>query len=78
MEMYGPATKRNIRDNIYLLGAVTNSVENGKEEPIQVKVMGFENCFDKLWLQATTNALFEAGIKNELLNILYLENKNAK
>ena len=35
-------------------------------------------CFDKLWLQACVNALYEAGINNDYLNILYSENRNAQ
>jgi hypothetical protein len=74
----GARKGRNIRDNIFILGAVINSVTNGGEEPIQIQVVDVEKCFDKLWLQATTNALYEAGIKCDLLNLLYIENKNAK
>ena len=36
-----------------------------------------EKCFDKLWLQATTNALYDAGLNSDMLNLLYEENKNA-
>ena len=60
-----------------MLGAITNSVINGNQEPIQVQVQDAVKCFDKLWLQATTNSLFEAGMKNCMSNLLYLENKNA-
>ena len=31
-----------------------------------------------MWLQNTTNDLFEAGLKNDKLNLLYLENRNTK
>ena len=55
-----------------------NSVINGKEDPIQVQVQDAEKCFDKLWLESTTNALNEAGLNTEMLNILYIENLNAK
>ena len=74
----GARKDRNIRDNIFILGAVINSVTNGGEDPIQVQVVDVEKCFDKLWLQATTNAIYEAGVKSDLLNLLYIENKNAK
>ena len=74
----GARKNRNIRDNLFVLGAVINSVINGKEPPIQVQVQDVEKCFDKLWLEATTNALFDAGLNNDMLNILYLENKEAK
>ena len=74
----GTRKARNIRDNIFILGAVINSVTNGAEEPIQVQVVDVEKCFDKLWLEAPTCAMYEVGIKSELLNMLYIENKTAK
>ena len=74
----GARKQRNVRDNIYVLNAITNSVVNGKMPPIQVGVTDIEKCFDKMWLQATINALYEAGITNDTLNILYLENKTAQ
>ena len=74
----GARKQRNIRDNIFVLGAVTNSVLNGGESPIQVQVQDAVKCFDKLWLQATTNSLYEAGMTNNMLNLLYLENKSAR
>ena len=55
----GASKSKNIRDSIFFLGAVSNYVIKGHEEPIQVQVMDIDKCFDKLWLQATTNALFE-------------------
>ena len=58
----GARKYRNIRDNIFVLGAVSNSVVNGQEEAIQVQVQDAVKCFDKLWLEETTNALFEAGL----------------
>ena len=74
----GARKYRNIRDNIFVLGAVTNSVINGKEDPIQIQVGNVEKYFDKWWLQKTTNGLFEAGIQNDKLNLLYNENRSTK
>ena len=73
----GARRERNIRDNIFVVGAVIKSVINVGEDPIQIQVMDVEKCFDKLWLESTTNALYEDGIINELLNILHQENTNA-
>ena len=42
----GARKSRNIRDNIYVIGAVSNSVINGHEDPIQVQVMDIDKCFD--------------------------------
>ena len=74
----GARKNRNIRDNLFVLGAVVNSVVKGKEAPIQLQVQDVEKCFDKLWLEATTNALYESGMNNNMLNLIYNENKQAK
>ena len=74
----GARKNRNIRDNLFVLNAVINSVIHGKEKPIQVQVQDAEKCFDKLWLQATTNALHDAGLNSDMLNLLFEENKNAR
>ena len=61
-----------------MLGSVINSVINGKKDSIQIQVQDVNKCFDKLWLQKTTNALYATGLTNNNLNLLYLENKQAK
>ena len=59
-----------------MIGAITNSVICGKS--IHVQVLDAIKCFDKLWRQVCVNSLYEAGIDNDLLKLLYIENKNAK
>jgi hypothetical protein len=65
------------RDNIYVMGAITNSVIKGDSKPIQIQVMDIKTCFDKLWLEASINALYENGLRTDKLNLLYIENKHA-
>ena len=55
-----------------------NSVTHGKEAPIQIQIQDVEKCFDKMWQQATTNSLYNAGIQSEMLDLLYTENVKAK
>ena len=74
----GARKNRSARDNIFVLGAIINSVTKGNCEAIQIQVMDATKCFDKLWLQACINSLYEAGIDNDTLNLLYIENKNAQ
>ena len=73
----GARKQRSARDNTFVISAICNSVLNGNSAPIQIQVMDAEKCFDKLWLQGCIKALFEAGLDNEKLNLLYIENKNA-
>ena len=74
----GARKSRNIRDNIFVMNAVTNSVLKEKLEPIDVQVYDVEKCFDALWLEECINDLYEAGLNNDKLPLLFLENQNAK
>ena len=77
METWVPANKKIFEIYIFVIGAVTNFVLNGKQPPFQTTVTDVEKCYHKLWLQAAINSLHEAGLSSDLLNILYIENKNA-
>ena len=72
----GARKNRNIRDNIFVLNAITNSVVNGNEEPVDIEVFDVEKCFDALWVEECINDIFEAGLENDKLVILFLENQN--
>ena len=74
----GARKNRSCRDNIFVMGAITNSVTNGNSPNIQVQVMDIKKCFDKLWLESCINELYNAGVQNDLLNMLYIENNNAE
>ena len=54
----GARKERSVRDNIFVLSAITNSVAKGRSAPIQVQVMDATKCFDKLWLQDCINSLY--------------------
>ena len=73
----GARKKRNICDNVFVLNAITNSIVNGQEESIDVKVFDVEKCFDSLWLQECINDLYENGLQNDKLPLLFKENTNA-
>ena len=36
-----------------------------------------EKCFDALWVKECINDIYEAGLKNDKLSLLFLENQNA-
>ena len=74
----GERKSRNIRDNIYVLNAITNSVVKGSEKAVDLQVYDVEKCFDALWLQECINDIYEAGLHNDKLPLLFMENSNAK
>ena len=60
------------------MNAVINSIKKGGEEPADFQVYDVEKCFDSLWLHEVINCLFEAGLSNDKLPLLFLENSTAK
>ena len=45
----GARKRRNIRDNLFVVNAVMNSVKRGNEESVDICAYDAEKCFDFLW-----------------------------
>ena len=65
---------RNIRDNIFVINAISNSVIKNKIEPVDYQIYDVETCFDKLNLEECISDLYDSGLNNDKLPLLYLEN----
>ena len=74
----GARRRRNIRDNIFVLNAITNSVSKGTDVAIDIQIFDIEKCFDSLWMEECINDLYETGFANDKLSLLFLENQNAQ
>ena len=74
----GARKGRNIRDNIFVVGAIINEVINGEAEAVDICTYDIEKCFDALWLKETINDLSDTGLNNDKLPLLFLENENCK
>ena len=55
-----------------------NAANTNKTEAIDIDVYDVRKCFDTLWLSECFTDLYEAGLKNDMLCLLYLANKNAQ
>ena len=74
----GARKHRNIRDNIFVMNAIKNTISKEKKETVDFQIYDIEKCFDKLWLHEVINCLYEAGLRNDKLPLLFLENVNAQ
>ena len=74
----GARKERTIRDNIFVINAIMNSIKNNKEGAVDFQVYDVEKCFDTLWLHEVINCLYNAGLTNDKLPLLFLENKSAR
>ena len=73
----GARKGRNIRDNLFVVNAITNSVIRGNEEACEIGVYDAEKCFDSLWTEDCINDLYEAGCHDDKLVLLHLGTNNA-
>ena len=74
----GARKNRNIRDNIFVINAISNNIVKRKLKDTDVQIVDVEKCFDKLWASECYNDIFENGLKNYKLSLLYKVNKIAK
>ena len=56
----GARRKRNIRDHLFIIHGVINSVIQGEDTCIDIQVYDLEQAFDALWLEDTLNDLYDA------------------
>ena len=69
---------RDIRNNIFVMNAVLNAARRNSKETLDLQVYDVQTCFDSLWLHEVINCLYSAGLKNDKLPLLFLENTNAQ
>ena len=69
---------RNIRDNIFAMNAILNAAKIQTKEALDLQVYNVQTCFDSLWLHEVINCLFEAGLRNDKLPLLFLENETSQ
>ena len=55
-----------------------NSIKHKKDESVDFQVYNIEKCFDTLWLHEVINCFYEAGLHNDKLPLLFMENRNAQ
>ena len=69
---------RNVRDNLFVINAITNEARQKNAKPCDVCAYDVRKCFDCLWLQECINDMWEAGLQNDKLNLLFLANETAQ
>ena len=74
----GARQNRNIRDNIFVVNAVTNETIRKKKEGLDIQIFDAYKCFDKLWAKECFNDVYESGFTDDKLPLLFKENMNAQ
>ena len=61
-----------------MVNAVLNSVKKGSQEALDLCAYDVEKCFDSLWTHECINDLYETGLKNDKLTLLFNMNQHAQ
>ena len=71
----GARKKKNIRNHIFVINGIINeAIKNEKD--IDIQILDYRQCFDGMWLDECINDLYEAGITDDSLALIYEANKN--
>ena len=75
----GARKRKNIRNHIFVINGIIHDVLSSKNnKSIDIEIMDYKQCFDSMWLQETLNDLYECGVQDDQLAILYEANKEVK
>ena len=69
---------KNIRNHIFILNGIINEAIINKEKAIDVVILDYKQCFDGMWLEDSLNDLYDSGVKNRNLAIIYEANSSNK
>ena len=74
----GARKNRNVRDHLFIVNGIINSVLNGESPPIDIQIYDVQKCFDALWLEDCMLDIFEtlpAQSRDDKIALLYEMNK---
>ena len=67
---------RRIQEHIFIvIGIIFDNASSKKNKPISICIYDCRQCFDSMWQEEVINDLYEAGIQNDKLALLYQINK---
>ena len=70
---------RNMRDHLFVVGGIIQDTLNSvKMKPINIIVADFQLCFDGLSLPMACRDLYDSGVKDDKLALLYNVSKSSK
>jgi hypothetical protein len=74
----GSRRNKSVRNHIWVLNAViTEALSKKDKTPVDVQVLDVKQCFDGLWTKECLNDVFQAGVQDEKLALIYEASKSA-
>ena len=67
----GARPRRGIRNHLFVINSILHSVKKKEGNPIDIEMIDIRKCFVSLWLEDCINHLYEAGIQDDKLSLIY-------
>ena len=67
----GARKDRNCRNHSFIVNGILHDKIENKGKPIELQIYDVKKCFGEVWPTDSTNVLFDLGVQNENLCILY-------
>ena len=73
----GARRRKNIRNHIFILNGIINeAIKNNKS--VDIGILDYRQCFDSMWMEDCVNDLYDYGVNNPNLALIYEANKRNK
>ena len=75
----GGRKRKNVRNHTWILnGIICDVLSTKKKTPVDIQIFDYRQCFDTLWLKECLNDLYESGVKDDKLALLFNINSHVK
>ncbi len=71
----GSREEYSIRNHLFIIYSCLNSAIQKQSEPIDIHMYDLAKCFDGLWLEECCNNLYEAGVTDDKMALVYEGNR---
>ena len=71
----GARNEFSIRNHLFIIYSCLNSANQNESPPLDLHMYDLTKCFDGLWLEECCNNLFEAGVTDDKLALIYEGNR---
>lgn len=67
----GARKRKNIRNHNFIINGIIHHTVTAKARPVDITVLDYKQCFDTLSVDVVTNDLYNIGVNDDLLNLIY-------
>ena len=74
--LMGGRKGKGCRNNIFIINGIIHDVlKSKKKKPVMLQIYGYAQMFDSINLEQAISDIYDAGLKDENLSLLYKANK---